>query len=430
MATPGNDERPEPGGVRAAGESARPAGRDPRPTVVLGLSGSIAVFKAVELARLLLKQGVRVRPTMTRAASHFLGEATLSGLCGEPVAVDMFAPGSSGEIHVELTEQADVVALVPATADLLASLAQGRATDVVRAVALCARSPVVIAPAMHPRMWAHPATQRNVEILQADGRVELVGPVEGEVATGEVGMGRMAEPADIASAILRHLGPGDLAGRHVVVTAGPTVEDLDPARYLSNRSSGKMGFAIAERAAYRGAEVTLIAGPVALGTPSAARRVDVRSAAQMKAALDDALGPDLDRADALVMTAAVADYRPADASVTKLKRAEQGPRWQLELVANPDLLREIGASRRGPRPVLVGFALETGADESMVAAARAKLSSKGVDLVVANHADDAFDRDDNRVTIVTASDAEPLPRMAKLAVADRILDRVVAQWRS
>jgi phosphopantothenoylcysteine decarboxylase/phosphopantothenate--cysteine ligase len=254
--------------------------------------------------------------------------------------------------------------------------------------------------------------------------------VEGEVATGEVGMGRMAEPADIAAAVLAHVDVRDLAGLRIVVSAGPTVEDLDPARYLSNRSSGKMGFAIAERAARRGATVTLVAGPVALTTPPGVRRVDVRSAEQMRAALWDVLGADLTCADALVMTAAVADYRPVQRRSSKAKRSEQGDRWQLELVANPDLLAEIGAARRGARPLLVGFALETETGEALVARARAKLAAKGVDLVVANHAEEAFDGDDNRVTLVSESDAEPLARMAKTSVADRLLSQVAERCRS
>ncbi len=390
-----------------------------RPSVVLAISGSIAAYKAVEVARLLIQRGIRVRPIMTRAAGKFVGAATLSGICGEPVYSDMFAPGVSGELHVALGGEADVVALVPATADLIAALAQGRADDLVRATALCARGPLVAAPAMHPRMWQHPATQRNVAQLTADGRVRFVGPVAGEVASGDVGMGRMAEPSSIADAIAACLASRDLADRHIVVSAGPTVEDIDPARYLSNRSSGKMGFAIAERAALRGATVTLIAGPVALATPFGVTRWDVRSARDMGEALDRTLAT----ADALVMTAAVADYRPAETLPHKLKR-EGRAELTLALVQNPDLLADIGAKRRGDRPYLVGFALETAEDEELVAIARAKLAHKGVDLIVANRAAEAFERDDNRATLVTAGDAEALPRMDKRALADRILDRV------
>jgi phosphopantothenoylcysteine decarboxylase/phosphopantothenate--cysteine ligase len=394
-----------------------------RPVVVLGVSGSIAAYKAAEIARRLLAGGARVVPLMTRAAREMIGAVTLAGLTGEKVHEEMFDPSFPGEIHVDLARRADAVLLAPATADLLARLATGRADDLVTAVALCARGPVLAAPAMHPRMWDHPATRRNVAQLAADGRVELVGPVHGEVASGERGVGRMAEPADIARAVLDRLAKKDLAGLRLVVTAGPTVEDLDPVRFLGNRSTGKMGFAIAERAALRGAEVTLVAGPVALATPHGAKRVDVRGALAMQAALANALGPDLAGADALVMTAAVADYRPADVSPTKRKRTAEP--LALELVPNPDLLAEIGATRGARRaPALVGFAVETASDECVVAYARQKLENKRVDLVVANHAADAFGKDDNRATLVDRDGAEPLGTLPKPALADRILDRV------
>jgi phosphopantothenoylcysteine decarboxylase/phosphopantothenate--cysteine ligase len=316
--------------------------------------------------------------------------------------------------------------LVPSTAELIAALAQGRANDLLRATALCARCPVVIAPAMHPRMWEHPATQRNVATVLGDNRIEMVGPVKGEVATGEVGVGRMAEPEVIAAQLLSYCVPQDLVGLRIVVTAGPTAEDLDPARYLSNRSSGKMGFAVAERAAARGATVILIAGPVTLPTPPRVERVDVRSATNMQHALWDEMGADLGHADALVMTAAVADYRPKERFEYKMKRAKLGKTMTLDLQANPDLLAEVGAARTGARPVLVGFALETLVDEELVEAARNKLRAKGVDLVVANHAADAFDRDDNRATLVTLATADSLPRMPKSELADHVLDAIVA----
>jgi phosphopantothenoylcysteine decarboxylase/phosphopantothenate--cysteine ligase len=393
------------------------------PLVVLGVSGSIAAYKAVEVARLLIAAGVRVVPIMTSAAQRFVGAATFAGICGERVHDDMWAPHLAGEIHVELGARADALLLVPATAELLAALAQGRADDLVRATALCTGAPIVAAPAMHPRMWEHPATRRNVALLASDGRVDLVGPVFGEVASGERGLGRMAEPAQIVEHLLARLVPRDLADLHLVVTAGPTREDLDPARFLSNRSSGRMGFAVAERAAARGAAVTLVSGPVALATPPAVERIDVYSARDMREALWRVLGKDLASADALVMTAAVADYRPKDPRDHKLKRDATAP-LVLELVPNPDLLAEVGAYRRGGRPFLVGFALETSEGEALASAARGKLAKKGVDLVVANHAAEAFDGDDNRAMLVTAEACEELPRMSKRALADRILDRV------
>jgi len=400
----------------------------PRPTIALAVSGSIAAYKAVEVARLLVKGGARVVPVMTRAAQRFLGPLTLSGICGEPVRETMWDPSFSGELHVALAAEADVILLVPATADLIARLAQGRADDLVTALVLCARGPVLAAPAMHPRMWGHPATARNVATLAADGRVELLGPVSGEVASGDQGMGRMAEPAVIAAAALAAATPRDLAGLRLVITAGPTLEDIDPVRFLGNRSTGKMGFAIAERAAARGAEVTLIAGPVTLPTPFGLRRVDVRSALAMRAALWESLGPDLDRADALIMSAAVADYRPAQEHPAKVKRTPES--MALDLVPNPDLLAEIGAVRAArtaaphPGPVLVGFAVETDTDEGVIAAARGKLDTKRVDMVVANHAQDSFGRDDNRATLVTREAADALGVLSKRDLADRILDRL------
>jgi phosphopantothenoylcysteine decarboxylase/phosphopantothenate--cysteine ligase len=390
--------------------------------VALGVSGSIAAYKAVEVARLLIARGIRIVPIMTRSASHFVGPLTLSGICGTPVVTDMFDPAYAGEAHVEIGQGADLVLLVPATADLLARLAQGRADDLVTAVAMCATGPVLAAPAMHTRMWDHPATQRNVATLRQDGRIKLIGPVEGPLASGESGMGRLAAPEDIAAAVLGDLTAPDLRGLRIVVTAGPTVEDLDPVRFLSNRSSGRMGFAIAERAARRGAAVTLIAGPVELPTPPQARRIDVRGAGTLRAALAEVLEADLSGAHALVMAAAVADYAPARAEAAKIKKTDD--RITLELVKTPDLLREIGEKRTGPGPVLVGFAVETADDEGLVAYAKKKLADKRIDLVVANHAADGFGGAQNRATLVSSDRVEPLPTMSKLDLADEILNRV------
>lgn len=391
-------------------------------TIALSVTGSIAAYKSVELARLLVKAGAKVIPVMSASAARFLGPATLAGITGEAVATDMWDSSFAGEMHVQLAERADLIAIVPATADVLARLAHGRADDLVAALALCARGPVLAAPAMHPRMWEHPATQRNVAELAAQRRVALVGPVHGEVASGDFGLGRMADPEAIAAAIATALSPRDLAGLRIVVTAGPTLEDVDPVRFLSNRSTGKMGFAVAERAAARGADVTLIAGPVSLPTPHGVKRVDVRGAVTMRQALWQAMGLDLARADALVMAAAVADHRPAEASASKLKKGDE--RLTLELVKNPDLLAEVGGARAGKRPVLVGFALETERGEALVAYARRKLKEKRVDLVVANEASESFGREDNSATLVTSDGAHTLPTMSKVSLADVVLERV------
>ena len=407
-----------------AGETTYPHGPLSGRTIALCVTGSIAAYKAVELARLLVKAGAKVLPVMTASATRFVGPLTLAGITGEAVMTDMWDASFAGEMHVRLAERADLVAIVPATADVLARLAQGRADDLVTALALCARGPVLAAPAMHPRMWEHPATQHNVTALATQKRVTLVGPVSGEVASGDVGHGRMAEPEAIAAAIATALSPRDLAGLRIVVTAGPTLEDVDPVRFLGNRSTGKMGFAIAERAAARGAEVTLVAGPVSLPTPHGVKRVDVRGAVTMRQALWQAMGLDLSRADALVMAAAVADHRPAETSATKIKKGDE--RVTLELVKNPDLLAEVGAARASKRPVLVGFALETERGEALVAYARRKLKDKRVDLVVANEASDSFGREDNVATLVGADDAQALPSMSKASLADVVLEKVRA----
>jgi phosphopantothenoylcysteine decarboxylase / phosphopantothenate---cysteine ligase len=391
-------------------------------TIALCVTGSIAAYKAVEVARLLIKAGHRVLPVMTTSAARFIGPVTLAGVCGESVAMDMWDRTFGGEMHVRLAEQVDIVAIVPATADILARLAHGRADDLVAALALCARGPVIAAPAMHTRMWLHPATKRNVAEIAAQGLVKLVGPVSGEVASGDIGLGRMAEPEEVVAAIVALRSPQDLHSLHIVVTAGPTLEDFDPVRFLGNRSTGKMGFAVAERASARGAQVTLVAGPTSLATPASVVRIDVRSAVAMRAALWQALGRDLARADALVMAAAVADYRPSDPSTTKIKKDAE--HVTLDLVRNPDLVAEVGKARTGKRPILVGFALESETGEALAQRARHKLFQKGVDLVVANQTDGAFGHDVNQATIVTATESDPLPRMSKWALADIVLDRV------
>jgi phosphopantothenoylcysteine decarboxylase / phosphopantothenate---cysteine ligase len=418
----------------AAGKALHPIqGPLVRRQITVCICGSIAAYKAVLVVRALLRAGAIVQPVMTRSARRFVGEATLSGLTGRPVYAAMF--GAPGELHVALGRESDLIVVVPATADLLARLANGHADELVTATLLCARCPVLIAPAMHPRMWEHPATQRNVERLRQTPRWTLLEPSFGEVASGEVGLGRMPEPEVIVGAIERVLSSAvadsisasseparSLAGRHVVVTAGPTVEDLDPVRFITNRSSGKMGFAIARGAVRRGARVTLIAGPVALEAPAGVTRVDVRSALDMQAALAHALGEGLRGADALVMCAAVSDYRARAPSPTKLKRSSA--EVQLELVPNPDLLAEIGRARTGRAPYLLGFAVETEQGERLEQAARLKLERKRVDGIVANAASDTLGRDDTRALLVTADATHPLSG-SKQAVGEEIVEFLV-----
>ena len=389
--------------------------------IVVGVSGGVAAFKAVELVRELGRRGATVRVVMTRAATRFVGPITFTALTGKPPVVDLWDPSYAGEVHVELASNADVIVVAPATANVLARAAHGHADDALLATILCARGPIFYAPAMHARMWARESTQRNVAQLRADG-ARIVGPVSGPLASGEVGMGRLAEPSAIADAITHFLAESlDLAGRTLLVSAGPTHEDLDPVRFLGNKSSGKMGFAIAERAAARGARVRLVAGPVALATPVGVERIDIRSARDLEAALATHYAD----ADAIVMCAAVADYRPREAAPDKLKKRGDGAPLVLELVPNPDILAGLGARRAdASRPVLVGFALET---TDLLTAAREKLVRKRVDLVVANHAVDGLGTDDNLATLVSAAGDEPLGRLDKRALADAILDRVAAR---
>lgn len=396
-------------------------------TITLCVTGSIAAYKSVLVLRLLKQLGAELEVVLTESAEQFVGVHTFSGLTGKPVLTDMFAAGVSGELHVALAQRSDALLIAPASADALARLASGRASDLLSALYLCARCPVFAAPAMHPNMWDHPATRRNVATVVADG-LQLIGPVRGEVASGDVGVGRMSEPAEIVDALMAGLvSRGDLAGRHLVVTAGPTIEDLDPVRFISNRSSGKMGFAVAERAARRGARVTLIAGPTHLATPPRVERVDVRSARDMEGALANALGPRLDSADALIMAAAVGDYRAACLTSQKLRRESA---LTVELVGNPDLLAAIGARRTGKRPVLVGFAVETGDERALLDSARRKLAHKRVDLVVANLGQEAFGLDDDRATLVSAEAEQALPKLPKPELADKILDSVRARLDS
>lgn len=382
--------------------------------IVLGVTGSVAAYKAAEVARLLIKAGARVQVVMSRTAERFVGKATFSALTGRAVHSEMF--DSPGELHVTLSALAPTFALVPATADSLARLAQGRADDLLGATALCFGGECYVAPAMHPRMWENASTQRNVALLQSDG-VHFLGPVHGELASGEWGMGRLLEPELIA----RRLWPRsrDLVGRRVLVTAGPTIEAIDPARSISNSSSGKMGFALAQEAARRGATVELFAGPVALSTPVGVTRHDVSSATDLLARLRQALESP---ADALFMAAAVADFRVANPSEQKLKRS--GPRV-LKLVENPDVIRTLAAERRDNCPMMVAFALETGTDAEVIDRARAKLKKKGVEAIVANAARDSLGSDTNRVTLIREAGFETWPTQPKSDVAKRLLQELL-----
>ncbi len=389
---------------------------DERPLTILAVCGSIAAYKAVEVLRHLQRAGRPVQVIMTASARRFIGEETFEGLTSRQVYTDMYGDGV-GELHVELSRRGETLLVVAATADMLARLATGRADDLVTATALCFSGPVCVAPAMHPNMWTHPATQRNVRTLRDDG-VRFLGPVQGRVASGDEGMGRMMEPADIAQSLL---SAGDLFGKRIIVTAGPTVEDVDPVRFLSNRSTGRMGYSIARRALERGASVELISGPVQLEPPPGATVYPVRTALDLLARLRERC---LTPSDAVIMAAAVGDFRVRQPHARKLKR---GDGLHLDLVENPDIIHTIATERRGPIPRLVAFALETGSDEAIIASAREKLERKGVDLVVANRADEALETTTNRVHLIHQSGCTSLPMQSKLDVADAILDRLVSQ---
>lgn len=384
--------------------------------ILIGVSGSIAAFKAVELVRTFARRGAVVRVAMTRSAANFVGPTTFTAITGHETATDMWNASYPGEIHVELSHWAEAIVIAPATANLMARTAGGFADDVLTATLLCATCPVYYAPAMHERMWLAASTQRNVVRLRESG-AHLIGPVRGLLANGEEGMGRMEEPENIAKAVEQgFLAALDLAGKTVLVTAGPTLEDLDPVRFIGNRSSGRMGFAIAARAAKRGAQVVLISGPVTTTPPPEVKAIQVRSAREMhQLVLKHAA-----KADAVIMAAAVADYRPKTVQENKIKKRDDS--ITIELVKNPDILADLGKRRRNGKPVLVGFALET---QNLIRNARDKLREKKADLIVANEAAIGLASDHNQATIISRKGAEPLAPMSKLELADYIINRVI-----
>jgi phosphopantothenoylcysteine decarboxylase/phosphopantothenate--cysteine ligase len=387
--------------------------------VLVGVSGSIAAYKACELVRLLLGRGHEVRVAATPNALRFVSALTLQALSGHPVRSELFSLTEESEIsHIDLADWPEAVVIAPATASTIARLAHGLADDFLSTVCLAARAPLLIAPAMNVNMFHHPATRANLELLVERG-ARVVGPGTGDLACGWVGEGRMVEVEEIAGAVEQTLGGGDLEGKVVLVTAGPTAEPIDPVRVITNRSSGRMGFAVAAEAARRGADVMLIAGPVSLPTPFGVKRVDVETMAEMREAV---LGM-MDPADVLVLTAAVADYSVSHPSDRKIKRGASSE-LTLELVANPDVSKEVSLRKEGR--TVVTFAAET---EDLVENARGKLERKGCDLVVANdvsRSDIGFGADRNEVAIIGPDPQEVIhvPAGSKDEVAQRILDRV------
>jgi len=386
--------------------------------ILLIIGGGIAAYKACELVRLIRKQGGDVTCVLTEGGAHFVTAMTLAALSENPVHTTLWDLKNEVEMgHIQLSRQADLVVVCPATADLMARMAGGIADDLATTLLLATDKPVLAVPAMNVRMWQHPATVRNVATLRGDG-VQVMEPDEGAMACGEFGPGRLPEPVAIVAEISRMLGTasGPLTGKHVLITAGPTHEPIDPVRYIANRSSGKQGFAIAAAAARAGAKVTLVAGPVNLDTPQGVTRINVETARQMAAAVDAALP-----ADVAIMVAAVADWRSAGEAAQKIKKDGSGQVPPLQLVENPDILATLCKSDRRP-PLVVGFAAET---NDVLDHARAKLARKGADWIVANDvATHAMGGEINGLHIVSAAGVESLPEMPKAAAAAALIERI------
>jgi phosphopantothenoylcysteine decarboxylase/phosphopantothenate--cysteine ligase len=391
--------------------------------IALGVTGGIAAYKAAEVLRLLQDRGIRVQVIMTHAAQEFVRPLTFAALSGEKVIAGMFSPGEgnlpnvdSAVEHIAVAQSIDALVVVPATADILAHFAQGIATDFLTTLYLATTAPVVVAPAMNVNMWNHPATHANLEILRKRG-VKIVEPGAGYLACGMVGQGRLAENDAIVAAVLEVLGTSqDLVGETVLITAGPTREKIDPVRYLTNRSSGRMGYALAEAAVRRGARVLLVSGPTSLTPPGAAEVTRVESTEEMR----NAVLQFLPQSSIVIKTAAVADYRPKSTAGNKIKR--KGP-MTLELEATPDILKELSSKKTSQ--IIVGFAAET---ENVLENARQKLLAKNLDAIVVNDVSRegiGFDSDRNAVTIITRDDVVEVPETTKWEVAQRVLDQIV-----
>ena len=389
---------------------------DPK-RILLIVGGGIAAYKSLELIRLIKKAGLNVRVVLTRAAQAFVTPLSAAALSGDKVYTDLFDLSDETEMgHIMLSRQADLVVVAPATADLMAKAAQGLANDLASTLLLATDKRVLMAPAMNVRMWHHPATQRNLAQLKADG-VSFVGPDEGDMACGEFGLGRLSEPEDIFAAIQDRLGQsGALKGRKVVITAGPTFEPLDPVRGLTNRSSGRQGYAIAEKLSREGAEVVLVSGPVALATSPGVRRIDVESAQDMFDAVHAQLP-----ADVFVGVAAVADWRPKEAAKEKQKKTAE-PEMTVTFIKNPDILEAVSKHLELRPRVVIGFAAETGSLEDY---AKAKLASKGCDAIVANNVSDGvFGSARNQATLLDLDGFTPIPGETKTAIADFLADYI------
>ena len=387
--------------------------------ILLVIGGGIAAYKSLDLIRRLRERGAQVTPVLTRAGAEFVTPLSVSALAGAKVYSDLFDLTDEAEMgHIQLSRSADLIVVAPATADLMAKMAQGRADDLASTLLLATDTPVLIAPAMNVRMWDHPATQRNLATLRGDG-VLSVGPNDGDMACGEYGPGRMAEPLEIVAAVMAALSDGPLRGRHVLVTSGPTHEPIDPVRYIANRSSGAQGTALARALAALGADVTFVTGPARVPPPAGVRVVKVETAHEMLAAVEAALP-----ADVAVFAAAVADWRVANAAGSKMKKDGKGGLPALEFAENPDILATVSHRTAGRPGLVVGFAAET---DDVIAHATAKRVRKGCDWIVANDVSPAtgiMGGAENAITLITDAGAESWDRMPKAEVADRLALRI------
>ena len=390
--------------------------------VLLGVTGGIAAYKSADLVRRLREQGAEVQVVMTEGAQHFVGAATFQALSGRSVRSNLWDPAAEAAMgHIELARWADRIVVAPASADFLARLAHGLANDLLTTLCLATDAPISVAPAMNRLMWSNPATQANVASLRSRG-VTIIGPAEGEQACGETGLGRMVEPADILAALtVREASPGPLAGRKVVVTAGPTRERIDPVRFITNRSSGKMGYAVAEALREAGADVVIVSGPVSVATPAGVRRVDVETAEQMM----DAVRAELPGTDIFIAAAAVSDYRPVQAAAEKIKKTSDS--LMIALSRTTDILATVAAGTQ--RPFVVGFAAET---QNVERNALAKLEGKFLDMIAANQVGDrlAFDCDDNALTVYWPGGKRELARASKREVARGLVALVAERFAS
>ena len=394
--------------------------------ILMGITGGIAAYKTIELIRLLTKAGADVQVVLTEGAKAFVTEMTLQAVSGHPVRSTLLDPSAElGMGHIELAKWADLIIIAPASADFMARYAQGMANDLLTTLCLATEAPVALAPAMNQAMWKHPATQTNLQTLISRD-VAIIGPASGAQACGDVGAGRMEEPIDLLNTIEQLLAPTqqDLAGQHWVITAGPTMEAIDPVRYISNHSSGKMGYALAAAAQARGARVTLVSGPTQLDAPQGIKRIDIKSAEEMLSACRTATATP---ADVFIGAAAVADFRMKEVSSQKMKKTGDSDEMQLTLVKNPDVIATLSQAKAAK--CMVGFAAET---QDVIAYAKSKLERKGLDLIIANdvsRTDIGFNNDENQVTVLSKDQQWTPPKEAKSALAIELVE-LITQYQS